>query len=501
MSLTQLITRAQLGIDAPEVRVEVHISNGLPAFTLVGLAETAVREARDRVRSAIINSGFEFPDRRITVNLAPADLPKEGGRYDLPIALGILAASEQVEITPLARSACFGELALGGECRGVRGLLPALIACKQGGNAAVVPRANHAEAALVRGLPVSLGDSLARICASLNGGDPLEQITARPATHAAHYRLDLADVIGQQQARRALEIAAAGGHHMLMMGPPGSGKSMLAQRLITILPAMDEDEAMSLASLRSICGHPVNPETWLQRPFQSPHHTVSAAALAGGGSHPRPGEISLAHNGLLFLDELTEFRRDVIEVLREPLETGQIHISRAAGKVTYPARFQLIAAMNPCPGGCDTISACNCSPQQLQRYRNRLSAPLLDRIDIQIELGKLRQSELLEAEKAPRESSASIRRRIECARARQLSRQACVNAQLDQRKISQVCRLQGGLEQMLAEAIDRLGLSARSYHKLLKLARTIADLADSERIGHAHLAEAIAYRRRENLRA
>ena len=500
MSLTQLVTRAQLGIDAPEVRVEVHISNGLPAFTLVGLAETAVREARDRVRSAIINSGFEFPDRRITINLAPADLPKEGGRYDLPIALGILAASEQVEIAPIEHSACFGELALGGECRRIAGLLPALIACKQHGNAVVVPRANHAEAALVRGLSVGLGDSLGQICASLNGGDPLQRVSSRPAVKTAQYRLDLADVVGQQQARRALEIAAAGGHHMLMMGPPGSGKSMLAERLITILPAMDEDEAMSLASLRSLCGHAVNPETWLQRPFQAPHHTVSAAALAGGGSHPRPGEISLAHNGLLFLDELTEFRRDVVEVLREPLETGLIRISRAAGKVTYPARFQLIAAMNPCPGGCDSIGDCNCSAQQLQRYRNRLSAPLLDRIDIQLELGKLRQSELLDAEKYPRETSARVRKRVQAARDRQLARQGCVNAQLDQRQISRFCSLQEGLEQMLAQAIDKLGLSARSYHKLLKLARSIADLEGSEQIDRRHLAEAIAYRRQETRR-
>jgi len=500
MSLTQLLSRAQLGIDAPEVRVEVHISNGLPAFTLVGLAETAVREARDRVRSAIINSGFEFPDRRITVNLAPADLPKEGGRYDLPIALGILAASEQVGIAPLEDSACFGELALGGECRRIPGLLPALIACKRDGNPALVPRGNRAEAALVGGLPVMLGDSLGRICASLNGGDPLPRVGSRPAARPPRYRVDLADVIGQQQARRALEIAAAGGHHMLMMGPPGSGKSMLAQRLVTILPAMDEDEAMSLASLRSICGHAVNPETWLQRPFQSPHHTVSAAALAGGGSHPRPGEISLAHNGLLFLDELTEFRRDVVEVLREPLETGQIHISRAARKVAYPARFQLIAAMNPCPGGCDSISACDCSPQQLQRYRNRLSAPLLDRIDIQIELGKLRQSELLEAENSPRESSARVRERVEQARARQLARQGCLNARLDIRQLPEVCRLHGGLEQMLAGAIDKLGLSARSYHKLLRMARSIADLAGAGEIDSAHLAEALAYRRRDNRR-
>lgn len=497
MSLTQLTTRAQDGIQAPVVHVEVHISNGLPAFTIVGLPEAAVREARDRVRSAIINSGFEFPARRITVNLAPADLPKEGGRYDLAIALGILAASEQTNASTLHQFDCYGELALSGECRAVDGLLPALIASKQAQRQVIVPLDNQLEASLVKDLPIYTARSLVEVCASLNGGNTLPELQVPETPIQARFELDLGDVYGQHRARRALEIAASGRHHLIMMGPPGTGKSMLAQRLNTILPLMTEGEAMSSASVRSICHKPVNAENWLQRPFQSPHHTVSGVALVGGGSIPKPGEISLAHHGVLFLDELTEFDRKSIEVLREPLETGKIHISRASRQAEFPADFQLVAAMNPCPGGCDSILACQCSPEQLNRYRNKLSAPLLDRVDIQIELPRLEKNELLGKNEEKPEGSTAVRQRVTQSQQRQLDRQGCLNGQLNNRQIKEHCRLDDSCEQLLMVSIDKLKLTARSYHKLLKLARTIADMAGHEAIAQNHIAEAITYRKQD----
>jgi magnesium chelatase family protein len=494
MSLTQLTTRAQEGVGAPEVSVEVHISNGLPAFTMVGLPEAAVRESRDRVRSAIINSGFEFPLRRITVNLAPADLPKEGGRYDLSIALGILAASKQIDTSTLDDFDCYGELALSGECRVVDGLLPALIASKKANRQVIVPQGNGAEASLVRDMSIYTCDSLVEVCASLNGGAALPLIEPNETFAQGKFAHDLSEVYGQHQARRALEIAASGGHHMIMMGPPGTGKSMLAQRLNTILPLMSENEAMSSASIRSISHKPVNASNWLQRPFQSPHHTVSGVALVGGGSNPKPGEISLAHNGVLFLDEFTEFDRKSIEVLREPLETGRIHISRAARQAEFPAEFQLIAAMNPCPRGCDSILSCACSLEQLNRYRNKLSAPLMDRIDIQIELPRLEHNELINHKQATRENSKQVRTRVTEARNRQLDRQHCLNAKMTNQQIDRHCELDQATERLLLTSIDRLKLTARSYHKILRLARTIADMASASNIQPQHLAEAIAYR-------
>ncbi len=497
MSLTELGTRAQQAMDAPAVQVEVHISNGLPAFSIVGLPEAAVRESRDRVRSAIINSGFEFPVRKIIVNLAPADLPKEGGRYDLAIALGILASSGQIHAQHLSHFEFFAELALSGELRPVHGLVPALIACQQAGKRALLSPQNAPEAAFIRQLDARHADTLAQVCRYFNGGDPLPQVSARVTDDDSENNpLDLSEVLGQSRAKRALELAAAGQHHLLMMGPPGTGKSMLAQRLNSILPRLDETQALQTLSIHSISnGQPPNLQQWRLRPFRAPHHTASAVALVGGGSQPKPGEISLAHHGVLFLDELAEFDSKTLEVLREPLEIGQIHISRAARQATFPAQFQLVAAMNPCPGSCDSVAACRCSPQQLARYRHKLSAPLLDRIDIQIELARLEPQELLQQRIEDQESSASVRQRVATARELQLARQGCLNGQMDNRQIEQFCPLDKASHQLLAQAIDKLKLSARSYHRLLKLSRTLADLAARPNITPADIGEAIGYRR------
>lgn len=492
MSLAIVYTRAQLGVDAPPVTVETHLSNGLPGFTIVGLPEAAVKESKDRVRSALLNSHFEFPQRRITVNLAPADLPKEGGRYDLAIALGILAASEQIPAAGLGDYEFIGELALSGDLRRVRGSIPAAIACGADKRTLVVPRANASEAALCRSTHTLVASNLLTVCAHLHGREKLEA-PVKPVMHEAFYPLDMSEVKGQQQARRALEVAASGGHNLLFYGPPGTGKSMLASRLPTIMPPLSETEALQVAAVKSVANQATT-SGWMSRPFRSPHHTSSAIALVGGGSNPKPGEISLAHNGVLFLDELPEFPRAVLEVLREPLESGHICISRASAQVDYPARFQLIAAMNPCPCGFhnDGTSRCRCTPQQISRYRDKISGPLLDRIDLQIHVGAMPLAEL--QQKPEGESSADVRKRVIRARALQLERQGKVNAELSGRELSRFCQLGAQESNLLATALSRLHLSARAYDRILRVARTLADLAGEHAIAMAHISEALGYR-------
>ena len=497
MTLATTLCRAAAGIEAPAVTIECHLANGLPAFHIVGLPEKAVQESRDRVHGALINSGFEFPARRITVNLAPADLPKEGSRFDLAIAIGILAASGQLPVDKLRELELLGELALSGEIRPIAGSLPVAIAAHRAGHPLILPEANLAEAALARETALHPTRHLLDVCAHLNGQQALPLATAQPVADSTLKIPDLADVRGQQQAKRALEIAAAGRHHLLYLGPPGTGKSMLASRLPGILPELDEDEALECAALKSISGLPFEPAAWRTRPFRNPHHTASGVALVGGGSSPRPGEISLAHHGVLFLDELPEFERKELEVLREPLETGRITISRAARQAEFPARFPLIAAMNPCPCGHlgDPRQACHCTAEQVSRYRARISGPLLDRIDLQVEVPALPPEQLMAPSQIDIELSAQVRFRVEQAQQRQQARQACPNSQLDSVGMEQHCSLDEGSKALLTRAMERLALSARAYHRILRVARTIADLAGSETIGSVHLTEAIGYRR------
>ncbi|MBX9895976.1 MAG: YifB family Mg chelatase-like AAA ATPase [Nitrosomonas sp.] len=499
MSLAVLYSRALSGIQAPLVTVETHIANGLPSFTIVGLPDTEVKESKDRVRSALQNAQFKIPPQRITVNLAPADLPKESGRFDLPIALGILAATGQIPSDRLDQYEWAGELALTGELRPIHGALAMTYNASQSGRSFVLPQQNAAEAALVNNATIYGAQSLLQICAHLTGQTPLPiyRNGAGNATGKQNVSYpDLDDVKGQAHAKRALEIAAAGGHSLLMIGPPGTGKSMLANRFPGILPPMTEVEALESAAIQSLAFGSFNIENWKKRPYRAPHHTASGVALVGGGSHPRPGEISLAMHGVLFLDELAEFDRKVLEVLREPLESGKITISRAARQAEFPAQFQLIAAMNPCMCGYlgHPSGRCHCTPDQIARYRGRISGPLLDRIDMQIEVPAVPQQELMKQQVAA-EKSSTIRQRVEKAHQLQLDRQGKTNSSLSVKEIDQLCALDSASENLLKQAINRLNLSARAYHRILKLARTIADLAGSGTITNQHIAEAIQYRR------